>query len=41
MTMRLRWQAVKAGGAADYIRKSPALVDEIKLAITRALGTRH
>ena len=30
-------QAVKAGGAADYIRKSPALVDEVKLAITRAL----
>ena len=30
-------QAVKAGGAADYIRKSPALVDEIKLAINRAL----
>src|SRR6266487_2151020 len=30
-------QAVKAGGAADYIRKSPALVDEIKLAIKRAL----
>ena len=30
-------QAVKAGGATDYIRKSPALVDEVKLAITRAL----
>jgi two-component system, NtrC family, response regulator PilR len=30
-------QAVKAGGATDYIRKSPGLVDEIKLAITRAL----
>ncbi len=30
-------QAVKAGGAADYIRKSPALVDEIRLAIKRAL----
>ncbi len=30
-------QAVKAGGAADYIRKSPALVDEIKLAINRTL----
>jgi len=30
-------QAVKAGGAADYIRKGPALVDEIKLAINRAL----
>ena len=30
-------EAVKAGGAADYIRKSPGLVDEIKLAIRRAL----
>ncbi len=30
-------QAVKAGGAADYIRKTPGLVDEIKLAINRAL----
>ena len=30
-------QAVKAGGATDYIRKSPALVDEIRLAINRAL----
>jgi len=30
-------QAVKAGGATDYIRKSPGLVDEIKLAIKRAL----
>src|SRR5438477_3892124 len=30
-------QAVKAGGATDYIRKSPAMVDEIKLAIRRAL----
>jgi len=30
-------EAVKAGGATDYIRKSPALVDEIKLAINRAL----
>jgi len=28
---------VKAGGAADYIRKSPGMVDEIKLAIRRAL----
>src|SRR5256886_11527659 len=27
----------KAGGAADYIRKSPALVDEIRLAIKRVL----
>ncbi len=30
-------QAVKAGGATDYIRKGPGLVDEIKLAINRAL----
>jgi len=30
-------QAVKAGGATDYIRKSPGLVDEIKLAINQAL----
>ncbi len=30
-------QAVKAGGASDYIRKSPGLVDEIKLAIARAV----
>src|SRR5256885_12002320 len=30
-------QAVKAGGATDYIRKSPGLVDEIKLAINRAV----
>ncbi len=30
-------QAVKAGGASDYIRKSPGLVDEIKLAIRRVL----
>jgi two-component system, NtrC family, response regulator PilR len=30
-------QAVKAGGASDYIRKSPGLVDEIKLAINRVL----
>src|SRR5260221_4192822 len=30
-------QAVKAGGATDYIRKSPGLVDEIKLAIARSL----
>src|ERR1700726_3350425 len=30
-------QAVKAGGATDYIRKTPGLVDEIKLAINRAL----
>jgi len=28
---------VKAGGASDYIRKSAGLVDEIKLAINRAL----
>src|SRR6266851_419393 len=30
-------EAVKAGGAADYIRKSPGLVDEIKIAINRSL----
>src|SRR5690349_15397638 len=30
-------QAVKAGGASDYIRKSPGLVDEIRLAISRVL----
>ena len=30
-------QAVKAGGATDYIRKSPGLVEEVKLGITRAL----
>jgi two-component system response regulator PilR (NtrC family) len=30
-------EAVKAGGATDYIRKSPALIDEIKLAIRTAL----
>jgi two-component system response regulator PilR (NtrC family) len=28
---------VKAGGATDYIRKTPGLLDEIKLAISRAL----
>src|SRR5271167_4804677 len=30
-------EAVKAGGASDYIRKSPGLMDEIKLAINRVL----
>ena len=30
-------EAVKAGGATDYIRKSPGLVDEIKIAIRKAL----
>src|ERR1700745_311407 len=30
-------EAVKAGGASDYIGKSPGLVDEIKLAINRVL----
>ncbi len=30
-------EAVKAGGASDYIRKGPGLVNEIKLAITRSL----
>ena len=32
-------QAVKAGGASDYIRKSPGLVDEVKLGIARAVHT--
>lgn len=31
-------EAVKAGGATDYIRKSPGLVDEVKLAIARSLA---
>ncbi len=30
-------QAVKAGGASDFLRKGPGLVDEIKLTIRRAL----
>jgi two-component system, NtrC family, response regulator PilR len=30
-------EAVKAGGATDYIRKSPGMVDEVKLASRRAL----
>jgi two-component system, NtrC family, response regulator PilR len=30
-------EAVKAGGASDYIRKNPGLVDEIKLALNRSL----
>src|ERR1700675_2650149 len=30
-------EAVKAGGASDYIRKSPGLVNEIRLAINRSL----
>ena len=30
-------EAVKAGGASDYIRKSPGLGEEIKLAINRVL----
>ncbi len=29
--------AVRAGGAADYIRKGPGLVEDIKLAVTQAL----
>jgi two-component system response regulator PilR (NtrC family) len=29
--------AVKAGGAFDYIRKGPALIDEVKVAVGRAL----
>ncbi len=30
-------EAVKAGGASDYIRKSPGLVDEIRIALNRVL----
>jgi two-component system response regulator PilR (NtrC family) len=30
-------QAVKAGGATDYIRKGPGMVEEVKLAIGRSL----
>ena len=30
-------EAVKAGGASDYIRKSPGMVDEVKLAVRRVL----
>jgi two-component system, NtrC family, response regulator PilR len=30
-------EAVKAGGATDYIRKGPGLVEEIKISIRRAL----
>lgn len=30
-------EAVKAGGASDYIRKSPGLMEEIKIAIKRSL----
>jgi two-component system, NtrC family, response regulator PilR len=30
-------QAVKAGGAFDYIRKGPGLMDEVRLAIAQAL----
>jgi two-component system response regulator PilR (NtrC family) len=30
-------EAVKAGGATDYIRKGPGLVDEIKIGLRRAL----
>ncbi|HEU5335407.1 MAG TPA: sigma-54 dependent transcriptional regulator, partial [Terriglobales bacterium] len=30
-------QAVKAGGAFDYIRKGPGLMDEVRLAISQAL----
>jgi two-component system response regulator PilR (NtrC family) len=34
-------QAVKAGGAADYIRKGPGLIDEIKLALNRVLEKQN
>jgi len=30
-------EAVKAGGASDYIRKGPSLVDDVKLAIAKAM----
>src|SRR6266571_6891565 len=30
-------EAVKAGGASDYIRKGPGLVDDIKVAVAHAL----
>src|SRR5438309_8888408 len=30
-------QAVKAGGATDYIRKSAGLIDEVKMAIRQAM----
>src|SRR5450755_1990225 len=30
-------EAVTAGGATDYIRKTPGMVDEVKLAVRRAL----
>src|SRR5437588_4808074 len=34
-------EAVKAGGASDYIRKNPGLVDEIKLAMNRVLERQN
>jgi len=30
-------EAVKAGGAADYIRKGPGLVDDVRLSVARAM----
>ena len=30
-------EAVKAGGATDYIRKGPGLVDDVRLAVARAM----
>ena len=30
-------EAVKAGGATDYIRKGPSLVDDVRLAVARAM----
>jgi two-component system response regulator PilR (NtrC family) len=33
-------EAVKAGGASDYIRKSPSLVDDVKLAVVRGMQKR-
>jgi two-component system response regulator PilR (NtrC family) len=34
-------EAVKAGGASDYIRKSPGLVDEIRLTINRVANAAN
>jgi two-component system, NtrC family, response regulator PilR len=33
-------EAVKAGGASDYIRKGPSLVDDVKLAVVRGMQKR-
>src|SRR5215470_13534188 len=34
-------QAVKAGGATDYIRKGPGMVEEVKLAIGRSFERQN